>query len=542
MTKNIQRVALSAVGNRSLKSKVSEPSDPISRTPMRVKIVDIEPYDKNPRTVKNDSYDEIKESIREKGLEQPFTITRRPGDHTYTTRAGGNTRLAILKELYAETKSDEFLFADVYFEPFTKEQDLLISHLTENDLRGNLTLLDRAKGVIQARDLIEKELDRKLSLRELSEQLKQNGYSLNHVAISALIYALEELYPVLPELLEDGAGKPVVERVRKVEGQLKDVWKQLEQPEEDFKTVFNEALKEAYAHSDRGIDTDEIFRAFEAEAALSTGIDINSIRVKIAQLLATKPPAPKEPDIDITEKSNPSEQIVTDSTTELTEEEISNDEPEITEELETPYQEGEPQNEEKNKELVQKPIKQKKEDVLSDAAEKILNENPDESIEDDDLYHLREIALKQAVLVAEECGIEDLVIKLNRGFGWALADMPQEIHFTNCGIDDSKPEFKRIWEIWFSLYQLCGATLNNKKTHYTKLIVHENDLKALVEERFDEISDLGQYSSTISLNYSLPITASDVLLNKVNQLQVITRKIMSNGDSQQINIWEESHG
>lgn len=137
MSKKVKRVSLASAGNRAAKSKVSEPSDPISRTAMRVKVIDIELYDRNPRTVKNDSYDEIKESIREKGLEQPFTITRRPGDHTYTTRAGGNTRLAILKELYAETKSEEFLFADVYFEPFTKEQDLLISHLTENDLRGN---------------------------------------------------------------------------------------------------------------------------------------------------------------------------------------------------------------------------------------------------------------------------------------------------------------------------------------------------------------------------------------------------------------------
>lgn len=391
---------------------------------------------------------------------------------------------------------------------------------------------------MQARDLIEDELGRKLSLRELTDSLKEYGYSIGRTAINALVYAIEELYPALPELLEEGAGKPVVERIRKIEGQLKEIWKQIEQPEESFKKVFNESLKEAYTHSERGIDTDEIFRAFEAEAALSTGVDINSIRVKIAQLLDAKDPVKKA--AEAIPKKEQAEEPGTEDEEQIDEETVNKESVEapVIHEDETEKQgsgQSSPQESSQN-------ITQEAEQELSEQADKILGEAPEEETVEEDIYLLREIALKQAVLLAEECGIEDLVIKLDRGFGWALADMPQEIHFTNCGIDDSKPEFQRTWQIWFGLYQFCGATLGNALTNYSDVIAHENDLKALVEERFEEISDLGQYISTVSLSYTLPVTASDVLFNKLNQLQIITRKIMAVAGSQNTNLWEVAHG
>ena len=74
-------------------------ADPLSDTPIRVSLEQLRPYDYNPRTLRNPLHDQLKASIRERGLDQPPTITRRPGENHYIVRNGGNTRLAILNEL-----------------------------------------------------------------------------------------------------------------------------------------------------------------------------------------------------------------------------------------------------------------------------------------------------------------------------------------------------------------------------------------------------------------------------------------------------------
>lgn len=70
-------------------------SDPIADTPMVVTLDQLRPYDHDPRVTRNPAYAEIKASIRERGLDAPPAITRRPGEAHYIIRNGGNTRLAI---------------------------------------------------------------------------------------------------------------------------------------------------------------------------------------------------------------------------------------------------------------------------------------------------------------------------------------------------------------------------------------------------------------------------------------------------------------
>ena len=74
-------------------------SDPIADTPMVVTLDQLRPYDHDPRMKRNPAYEEIKASIRERGLDAAPAITRRPGEDHYIIRNGGNTRLAILREL-----------------------------------------------------------------------------------------------------------------------------------------------------------------------------------------------------------------------------------------------------------------------------------------------------------------------------------------------------------------------------------------------------------------------------------------------------------
>ncbi len=539
MTKKIERVSLSERGvNRPKASMVSAPQDPISRMAMKVSVFDIEPYHKNPRTVTNEYYEEIKESIRQKGLEQSFSITRRPGDLKYTIRAGGNTRLRALRELYNETKDSKYLMIDVFFEPYTKEQDLLVSHLMENDLRGNLTLLDRAKGISEARELIESELGRKLSNRELSESLKENGYSLGHTVIGILAYALDDIYPVIPELLEGGAGKPVIERIRKTENQLKTVWKELDQNQEAFKPVFNEALKEALKHSKTGLESDELFRAFEAEMTLETGVEINKVRLKIAEVKRFKPSnSLKQPPVEKLEEESKIEFTQDTPQKNKIPEKVVLD-PIIKEEGTDPLPSTSPVLVEEVEDALLKSHSSDKETDITAETES-HHESDKELIEDIDL--LRQTILKQAILVAEDAEISDLVIKVNRGFGFALADMPQEIHFLN-GIDETHPDFQKVWQVWYQLYTLCGATLDPEVTHYADFIPYENDLKALLDLNFEEISDLGQYITTAALRSNLFISSESHMFNQTDRLIKLIRQLNDSAKTQGIDVWEVSHG
>ena len=64
-------------------------SDPIADTPMVVTLDQLRPYDHDPRVTRNPAYSEIKASIRERGLDAPPAITRRPGETHYIIRNGG---------------------------------------------------------------------------------------------------------------------------------------------------------------------------------------------------------------------------------------------------------------------------------------------------------------------------------------------------------------------------------------------------------------------------------------------------------------------
>lgn len=88
--------------------EMEQASDPVADTPMLVTLEQLRPYEHNPRFIRNPLYDDLKASIRERGLDQPPPITRRPGEQHFIIRNGGNSRLAILGELWQETREERF--------------------------------------------------------------------------------------------------------------------------------------------------------------------------------------------------------------------------------------------------------------------------------------------------------------------------------------------------------------------------------------------------------------------------------------------------
>ena len=106
--------------------------DPVEPMQMLLDVDLIQEYDKNPRrSVINESYEDIKASIRAQGIQNPITVTRRPGERLYITEAGGNTRLRATKELWQETGDDKFRQIRVLFQPWKSESVVITKHLVD---------------------------------------------------------------------------------------------------------------------------------------------------------------------------------------------------------------------------------------------------------------------------------------------------------------------------------------------------------------------------------------------------------------------------
>ena len=198
-------------------------SDPVIDTPMLVTLEQLRPYEHNPRFIRNPLYEDIKASIRERGLDQPPPITRRPGEANFIIRNGGNTRLAILGELWQETRDERFFRIHCLFRPWSNEFSALLGHLAESDLHGQLTFIERALAIAKLKSMLEPD-GVVLSQRDLARRLAAGGYPISQSHISRMLDTLEHLLPAIPQTLYAGLGKPQIERLIGLRSQAERTW------------------------------------------------------------------------------------------------------------------------------------------------------------------------------------------------------------------------------------------------------------------------------------------------------------------------------
>ncbi|AZM82428.1 ParB family protein [Pseudomonas aeruginosa] len=230
-------------------------SDPIADTPMVVTLDQLHPYDHDPRKKRNPVYEEIKASIRERGLDAAPAITRRPGDDHYIIRNGGNTRLAILRELWSETKDERFFRVSCLFRPWPERGEIvaLTGHLAENELRGGLTFIERALGVEKAREFYELESGSTLSQSELARRLAADGYPVQQSHISRMADAVRYLLPSIPTVLYAGLGRHQVERLSVMRKACERTWAHYAKGRslvQDFDEFFQEVLSQFDVQAD----------------------------------------------------------------------------------------------------------------------------------------------------------------------------------------------------------------------------------------------------------------------------------------------------
>lgn len=256
---------------------------------LRLEISRIRCYERNPRHSKNPEYDRIKSSILVSGMDQALLITQRPGDKDYIVQAGGNTRLQILKELFETTGEQRFFWIDCLFVEWDQESTVLLAHLRENELRGNLSFIDKARAVFDVKGIISEELEAtRISHRELEDFLKEHGYSVSVGIISQMSYAVSVLLPLMPTVLAAGLGKLQVQRIRSLQRVGREIWSLRDA---GAAAEFDE-LFEALCRRHDGIDWDfECLRqAIENEIAEAAEVSIQVIRMEFDCRLAGRQP------------------------------------------------------------------------------------------------------------------------------------------------------------------------------------------------------------------------------------------------------------
>lgn len=227
------------------------PPDPAIPTLVIVNLDTLVPYQGNPRQSRNPAYDEIKESIRNIGLQYPPNVTRADPSHPYMIRDGGNTRLQILRELWEETNDRRYFEFKCMFHPYTDDMDMLIKHCIENEMRGGMLLIERGLAALKFKESIEKSDPKNISNKALARELSQKGWTVGDVVLGVALYAAT-LTDVIPTALWAGMGKDQIQRLRKNITDCRNFWlslddkkDDLEGAEEEFTLIWQEALREA---------------------------------------------------------------------------------------------------------------------------------------------------------------------------------------------------------------------------------------------------------------------------------------------------------
>jgi ParB family protein of integrating conjugative element (PFGI_1 class) len=91
---------------------------PVSEMAMVLTLDQLRPNPDNPRTTRNPRYEDIKASIRTRGLDSIPKVTRDPdGEDVFIFSDGGNTRYEILCDLWQETGDERFYRVHTIFKP-----------------------------------------------------------------------------------------------------------------------------------------------------------------------------------------------------------------------------------------------------------------------------------------------------------------------------------------------------------------------------------------------------------------------------------------
>lgn len=222
---------------------------------MNVPTDKIDFFDKNPRKHRDDeSYEQIKASIRATGVQHPVHITQRPDSERYVLAQGGNTRLSIVKELWAETNDIRFASIPCIYVEYTNETDIQIAHLIENEQRQEMCFWDKAQAYSEIREIFQSSSGKKLSLRDCETVFATHGLSVSHALLRFFFFANDKLQAL--DKLAIGLSIPKTTEISKTYNDLKKRCKDDGKSEQDFEDWFVIALRDFAQHAETDTELD----------------------------------------------------------------------------------------------------------------------------------------------------------------------------------------------------------------------------------------------------------------------------------------------
>ncbi|EMB0626200.1 chromosome partitioning protein ParB, partial [Escherichia coli] len=106
--------------------------------------------------------------------------------------------------------------------------------------------IEKAQGIHKARLIYEEQLNKSVSMRELSSLLTEQGLPVDASSISRMENALKHLYPWIPDLMESGLGGPQVRNLLALRQDAERVWGQFalaSGTDAEFDSVFGESCR-----------------------------------------------------------------------------------------------------------------------------------------------------------------------------------------------------------------------------------------------------------------------------------------------------------
>ena len=191
-------------------------------------VMEILPYDKNPRQSVYEDFAELKEGIRLQGFQGAFPVTRRPGEKAYMLAQGYNQRLKAMQELWQETRDEKYRDVPAVYVPWTTESANQARHLAENLNRSDMTFWDKATGFLTFKVTREAELKAPLTLRKLEDEAKKAGLQVSTSTLGLYLFAAESLAELRHEIRttlsydEIKALQPELTRIRALTNRIRE--------------------------------------------------------------------------------------------------------------------------------------------------------------------------------------------------------------------------------------------------------------------------------------------------------------------------------
>lgn len=319
---------------------------------MTVTLDEVIAYDRNPRRTKNPNYDSIKESIRNRGLDDEPTITRRSIDEPFMIRSGGNTRLAILAELYQEyqqlaqeaenagntddaqnlrLKSEEYYRFEWNYKPWEGETNALIGHMAENEERGDMIYIEKALAIKELQEIFNKEKDLKkpLSARKLAEKVTESGWTISNNSVSLMLYTANELDGILQQALWAGLGRPQILKLRALSNTYSKFCTTQNLSADFFQKMWHEVLTIC---DDKVLNIDSIRRYADQLVSDEIRVEYFTVTAEIDAMLSGSKPVIREVPLNKEQITTNTQNNVVDFQTTASDTHSSNDNNELSKE------------------------------------------------------------------------------------------------------------------------------------------------------------------------------------------------------------------